>query len=59
VNVHALTATGVILHAAHDAAAADRACPVIVLTGAGRDFSADMNLRDFGEPPRAAGLDGL
>jgi enoyl-CoA hydratase len=58
VNVHVLTAD-VILHAALDAAAADRACRVILLTGAGRGFSADMDLQDFGEPPRAAGLDEL
>jgi enoyl-CoA hydratase/carnithine racemase len=38
VNLPALTAAGVILHAALDAAAADRACRMIVLTGAGRSL---------------------
>lgn len=44
------------LHAALDEAAADRACRVIVLTGAGRAFCAGLDLKGAG---RAPGTDGL
>jgi enoyl-CoA hydratase len=36
------------LHAALDAIAADRACRVVVLTGAGRGFCAGLDLKAFG-----------
>ena len=40
------------LHDALDAVAADPACKVAVLTGAGRGFCAGLDLRDFGMPPK-------
>jgi enoyl-CoA hydratase len=36
------------LHAALDAVAADRACRVVILTGAGRGFCAGLDLKAFG-----------
>jgi enoyl-CoA hydratase/carnithine racemase len=39
------------LHDALDTVAADDACKVVVLTGAGRGFCAGLDLRDFGTPP--------
>jgi len=39
------------LHDALDTVAADRACKVVVLTGAGRGFCAGLDLKDWGEPP--------
>jgi 2-(1,2-epoxy-1,2-dihydrophenyl)acetyl-CoA isomerase len=41
------------LHDALDEVAADEACKVAVLTGAGRGFCAGLDLRDFGTPPSA------
>jgi enoyl-CoA hydratase len=41
------------LHDAFDEVAADDACKVAVLTGAGRGFCAGLDLRDFGTPPAA------
>ena len=40
------------LHDALDAVAADPACKVAVLTGAGRGFCAGLDLRVFGMPPK-------
>jgi enoyl-CoA hydratase len=39
------------LYLALDAVAADDACKVAVLTGAGRGFCAGLDLKDFGRPP--------
>jgi enoyl-CoA hydratase len=39
------------LHSALDAVAADDACKVVVLTGAGRGFCAGLDLKDWGEVP--------
>jgi enoyl-CoA hydratase len=44
------------LHAALDAMASDRACRVIVLTGAGRGFCAGLDLTEGASPPEAKGL---
>ena len=41
------------LHDALDTVAADEACKVAVLTGAGRGFCAGLDLKDFGTPPAA------
>jgi len=49
---HALIAG---LHDALDSLVEDRACRVIVLTGAGRGFCAGLDLKDFGTPPAAGG----
>jgi enoyl-CoA hydratase len=53
------------LHDALDTIGGDDDCRVVVLTGAGRAFSAGLDLRDFGEPPdvgrhrhRHAGVSG-
>jgi enoyl-CoA hydratase len=39
------------LHEALDEVAGDDGCRVVILTGAGRAFSAGLDLRDFGAPP--------
>jgi enoyl-CoA hydratase len=39
------------LHDALDAVAGDAECKVVILTGAGRGFSAGLDLKDWGEPP--------
>jgi len=44
------------LHDALDALAGDRACRVIVLTGAGRGFCAGLDLSEGASPPSAQGL---
>jgi len=44
------------LHAALDDVAADRACRVVILTGAGRGFCAGLDLGGYGDPPGADGL---
>ncbi len=53
------------LYLALDEVAADDACQVAVLTGAGRGFCAGLDLKDFGRPPdpgahpyRTAGVTG-
>jgi enoyl-CoA hydratase len=53
------------LHDALDAVAADDACRVVILTGAGESFCAGLDLRDYGLPPdvgahrrRDAGVSG-
>ena len=43
------------LHAAFDSLAEDRACRVIVLTGAGRGFCAGLDLTEGASPPSARG----
>ncbi len=43
------------LHEALAAVAVDRACRVVVLTGAGRGFSAGLDLGGYGEAPGAEG----
>lgn len=45
------------LHASLDAAAADRSCRVVVLTGAGRGFCAGLDLGGYGDAPGATGTD--
>src|SRR5438132_8962445 len=44
------------LHAALDDVAEDRACRVIILTGAGRGFCAGLDLTEGASPPSAHGL---
>jgi enoyl-CoA hydratase len=44
------------LHAALDDVAADRACRVVVLTGAGRGFCAGLDLKGIGINPASEGL---
>jgi enoyl-CoA hydratase len=44
------------LHDALERVAADTACRVVLLTGAGRGFCSGLDLKDFGAPP--AGIDG-
>ncbi len=44
------------LHRALDAVAADRACRVLVITGAGRGFCAGLDLKDPGRSPATEGL---
>jgi enoyl-CoA hydratase len=44
------------LHAALDDIAADRACRVVVLTGAGRGFCSGLDLKGIGSNPSSEGL---
>ena len=44
------------VHAAFDDLAEDRACRVIILTGAGRGFCAGLDLTEGASPPSARGL---
>jgi enoyl-CoA hydratase len=44
------------LHDSLDVVARDRACRVVVLTGAGRGFSAGLDLGGYGEAPDTDGL---
>ena len=39
------------LHHALDEVAADASCRVLILTGAGRAFSAGLDLNGYGQPP--------
>jgi enoyl-CoA hydratase len=45
------------LHEELDAAAADRSCRAVVITGAGRGFCAGLDLRGFGQAPGNDGTD--